>query len=365
MARFQGSDMGVPISQMAKVAFHVLSRELRGVKRYPLVLMLEPLFRCNLSCAGCGKIQYPAETLRRQLTPQQCFDAVAECRAPIVSIAGGEPLLHAQIEEIVHGLVDRRKYVYLCTNGLLLKKHLDQLRPSKYLSLSIHLDGPEAEHDRAVSREGAYAISVDATRSAVRRGFRVTANCTLYNDADPELFGDFFDRLMALGIEGITVAPGYPYQTAPDQQHFLYRERTIDAFRRLLSNRRPSWRFNQSPLYLEFLKGDWDLECTPWGNPTYNMFGWQYPCYLLQEGHVASFQELLEKTNWTEYGRASGNPKCTDCMMHCGYEPTAVAETFRSVRTLVKVARLMSRSRKANNSQDRSTGTSKGAAHPG
>jgi hopanoid biosynthesis associated radical SAM protein HpnH len=334
------ADMGVPVSQMWTVATYVLGKKLRGEKRYPLVLMLEPLFRCNLACAGCGKIQYPAEILKRNLSPEQCFRAVDECGAPMVSIPGGEPLLHPQIDEIVSGLVARRKYVYLCTNALLLEKHMHRFTPSKYLSFSVHLDGPPKEHDEAVCRDGVYDIAVHAIQAAIDAGFRVTTNSTLFNTADPATYRNFFDSLMDLGVEGMMISPGYPYEKAPDQEHFLHRNQTINLFRRILGNGKRRWRFNQSPLFLEFLQGNWDLECTPWGNPTYNIFGWQRPCYLLQEGYAASFRELLETTDWNSYGHNSGNSNCADCMVHCGYEPTAVAETFGSLRGLLAVARL-------------------------
>lgn len=332
--------MAVPVSQMWTVATYVLKQRLRGVERYPLVLMLEPLFRCNLECAGCGKIQYPANILKQNLSPEQCFKAVDECGAPMVSIPGGEPLLHPQIHEIVEGLVARKKYIYLCTNAILLEKHLDRFKPSKYLTFSIHLDGPKAEHDKAVCREGIYEVAVKAIESAVKRGFRVTTNSTLFNDADPETYRRFFDTLMDLGVEGMMVSPGYPYEKAPDQEHFLHRNETHSLFRRILSNPKRDWRFNQSPLFLEFLKGNWDLECTPWGNPTYNVFGWQKPCYLMQEGYAQTFAELMSSTEWGCYGHKSGNPKCTDCMVHSGYEPSAVTATFASWRGFVKTALL-------------------------
>jgi hopanoid biosynthesis associated radical SAM protein HpnH len=333
--------MGVPVSQMWSVARYVLGKTLRGEKRYPLVLMLEPLFRCNLACAGCGKIQHPSEILKRQLTPEQCFRAVDECGAPMVSIPGGEPLLHPQIDEIVEGLVARRKYIYLCTNAILLEKNLSRFKPTKFISFSVHIDGPREEHDLAVCREGVFDVAVRAIRTAVAAGFRVTTNTTMFNTADPERMREMFDILMGLGVEGMMISPGYAYEKAPDQDHFLHRNQTVELFRRTLANPKRSWVFNQSPLFLEFLKGNWQLECTPWGNPTYNMFGWQRPCYLQQDGYCATYKELLETTDWSAYGRESGNEKCQDCMVHCGYEPTAVAQTFNSLRGLVAASRLV------------------------
>jgi hopanoid biosynthesis associated radical SAM protein HpnH len=332
--------MGVPVSQMWTVASYVLRNRLRGVTKYPLVLMLEPLFRCNLACAGCGKIQYPAEILKRNLSPEECFNAVDECGAPMVSIPGGEPLLHPQIHEIVDGLVERKKYIYLCTNAILLEEHLDRFKPSKYLTFSIHLDGPRDEHDRAVCRDGIYDVAIRAIKAAVERGFRVTTNTTLFNDANPDAYFGFFDELMTLGVEGMMVSPGYPYEKAPNQEHFLHRNETRRLFGRLFDRAKRSWRFNQSPLFLDFLRGHYDLDCTPWGNPTYNVFGWQKPCYLLNEGTAASFRELMETVDWSKYGCRSGNPNCTDCMVHSGYEPSAVADTFGSLRGFLRTVRL-------------------------
>lgn len=338
--------MGVPLSQMLKVATYVLGKKLRGTQRYPLVLMLEPLLRCNLACAGCGKIQHPKEVLRQHLTPEQCFRAADECGAPIVSIPGGEPLLHPQIGQIVAGLLARKKYVYLCTNALKLEESLDQFTPTKYLSFSVHLDGPREEHDAAVCRDGVFDTAVRAIHAARAAGFRVTTNTTLFEGADPARYRQFFDQMMSLGVEGMMLSPGYRYAKAPDQDHFLRRSATQRLFRAMLQRPKRSWRFNQSPLFLEFLKGNIELECTPWGNPTYNMFGWQRPCYLLDEGYAGTFRELMEETDWNAYGRQSGNPKCADCMVHCGYEPTAVAETFGSLAGFLTTARLALRSRR-------------------
>ncbi len=336
--------MSVPVGQMLSVVRHVAIQRLRGRRRYPLVLMLEPLFRCNLACAGCGKIQHPAEILRKHLSPEACLHAVDECGAPIVAIPGGEPLLHPQIVEIVEGIVARRKYLYLCTNALKLEEMLPRFTPSRYLAFSVHLDGLAPEHDASVCREGVYEAAVAAIRSARAAGFRVTTNCTLFADADPVRCRAFFDEVMSLGVEGMMLSPGYSYAKAPDQENFLSRERSETLFRRIFGETAPDalrrWRFNQSPVYLEFLKGLWDLECRPWGTPSYSLFGWQKPCYLLDEGYAASFQELMETTDWGAYGRASGNPKCGQCMAHCGYEPAAVEATFGSLSGFLRTARL-------------------------
>ena len=326
--------MPVPVSQMWTVATYVLKQKLQGRKRYPFVLMLEPLFRCNLACAGCGKIQYPAHILKTDLTPEECFKAVDECGTPMVSIPGGEPLMHPEIDKIVEGLVARKKYIYLCTNALLLKEKLHLFKPSKYLTFSVHVDGQKEHHDFSVCREGGYELAIEGIKAAKARGFRVTTNTTLFDGADPKSVRAFFDEMMELGVEGMMLSPGYSYDKAPDQKHFLGRARTRRLFRAILSNRKKSWQFNQSKLFLEFLMGKRTYACTPWGMPTYNVFGWQKPCYLLQDGYVDTFQELLDSTEWQNYGTESGNPKCANCMVHSGYEASAVDHTFSGLRGL-------------------------------
>jgi hopanoid biosynthesis associated radical SAM protein HpnH len=321
--------MAVPLSQMATVVRYVVSQKLKGVKRYPLVLMLEPLFRCNLACAGCGKIQYPEHVLDRRLTPEQCWAAAEECGAPIISIPGGEPLIHPEMPDIVQGLVQRKKYVYLCTNAILLERKIGEYEPSNYLTFSVHMDGLRDEHDLAVCRDGVYDVATKAIKTALKRGFRVTTNTTLFNDANPQRVRAFFDEMMDLGVEGMMISPGYSYEKAPDQHGFLKRHRTQELFSYVLAKRKRRWRFNQSPLFLEFLMGKREYQCTPWGNPTYNIFGWQKPCYLLQDGYVSSFRELIESTAWEQYG-VGRNEKCRDCMVHCGYEASAVEDTFSS-----------------------------------
>ncbi len=331
--------MPVPISQMWSVATYVISQRLKGRKKYPVVLMLEPLFRCNLACAGCGKIQYPAHILKRNLSPEECMKAVDECGTPMVAIPGGEPLMHPEIDKIVEGLVARKKYIYLCTNALLLKEKIGMFKPSKYLTFNVHMDGQREHHDFSVCREGGYDEAREGIREALKRGFRVTTNTTLFDGTDPGSVREFFDEMMELGVEGMTVSPGYSYEKAPDQQHFLGRARTRRLFNAILSNRKPEWKFNMSPLFTEFLMGKRNYSCTPWGMPTYNMFGWQKPCYLLQDGYADTFQELLEATEWESYGTESGNPKCANCMVHSGYEASAVNDTFGSLRGLFATAK--------------------------
>ena len=326
--------MGVPASQAWTVATYALKQRLTRRERYPLVLMLEPLLRCNLACAGCGKIQYPPHVLKRALSVEQCLAAVEECGAPLVSIPGGEPLLYPHIGELVEELVRRKKYVYLCTNALLLSEKLAEgvFAPSKRLTFSVHMDGLREEHDASVCREGVYDIAAEAIREAVRLGFRVTTNTTLFNTAEPMRVRDFFDAMTDLNVEGMMVSPGYSYENAPDQESFLERGKTRELFAQILADKKKRWRFNQSPLFLQFLMGKRDFECLPWGNPLYTIFGWQRPCYLLQDGYAATFRQLMDETPWEEYGHASGNPQCANCMAHVGYEPAAVHATFATWR---------------------------------
>ena len=331
--------MAVPLIQQIRVGAYIFGRKLRGIERYPLVLMLEPLFRCNLACPGCGKIDYADPILNKRLSLQDCLEAVDECGAPVVSIPGGEPLLHKEIRDIVQGITERKKFVYLCTNALLLEKKLHLFRPSPYLTFSVHLDGMEEHHDRAVAQGGVFKRAVKAIKAARDKGFRVNVNCTLFDQMTAEEAARFFDFVTdELDVEGITVSPGYAYERAPDQHHFLNRQKTKQLFRdifRIGGGRK--WRFSQSSLFLDFLAGNQSYRCTPWGNPTRNVFGWQRPCYLLNEGYAPTFKELMEGTEWESYG--TGNyEKCADCMVHCGYEATAVDATFANPWTALKVA---------------------------
>jgi hopanoid biosynthesis associated radical SAM protein HpnH len=324
--------MAIQWEQALAVGTYILKQRLQGRKRFPLVLMLEPLFRCNLACSGCGKIQHPTEILRKNLTPEECFNAVEECGAPVVSIPGGEPLLHPQIEEIVQGLVARKKFVYLCTNGILLEKSLSKFEPSPYLTFSVHLDGLKEWHDQCVDRQGVFDVAVKAIRSAKAKGFRVTTNTTIFDGVDPQQMQEFFDFVQGLGVDGMMISPGYSYEWARDQDHFLNREQTRALFTQILQpwkTGQKNWNFNHNPLFLDFLLGEKEYDCTPWGSPSYSVLGWQKPCYLLNEGYYQTFKELLEQTNWDSYGRASGNPKCANCMVHCGYEPTAAVDALQ------------------------------------
>ncbi|HJT08066.1 MAG TPA: adenosyl-hopene transferase HpnH, partial [Stellaceae bacterium] len=331
--------MAVPLHQKIRVGAYVAKQRLKGVERYPLVLMLEPLFRCNLACAGCGKIDYPDAILNQRLTVEQCLDAVDECGAPVVSIAGGEPLLHREIEQVVDGIIARKKFVYLCTNALLMEKKLDRFKPSPFFVWSVHLDGDKEMHDHSVCEEGVYERAMAAIKTAKAAGFRVNINCTLFDGAEPERVATFFDDVMANGVDGITVSPGYAYERAPDQAHFLNRRKTKELFRGIFQrgNRGKNWSFSQSSLFLDFLAGNQSYHCTPWGNPTRNYFGWQRPCYLLGEGYAKTFAELMSETDWDAYG--TGNyEKCAQCMVHSGYEATAVMDAVKHPMKALGVA---------------------------
>jgi hopanoid biosynthesis associated radical SAM protein HpnH len=326
--------VSVPLRQQFDIALYIIKQKIKGNKYYPLVLMLEPLFRCNLACAGCGKIDYPDEILNQRLSVAECLAAVDECGAPVVSIPGGEPLLHKEIDQIVKGLIAKKKYVTLCTNALLMEKKMHLFEPSPYFNFSVHLDGDEGDHDRSVCQEGVYVKAEAAIKAALAKGFRVNINCTLFNNAVPERIADFFDHMMAIGLHDITVSPGYAYERAPDQQHFLTRETTKNIFRDIFrmgqerfKRGKPKWRFSQSDLFMDFLAGNQTYECTPWGLPTLNIFGWQRPCYLLGEGYAKTYKELIETTDWHKYGTGKYE-KCADCMVHCGYEPTAANDAF-------------------------------------
>ena len=331
--------MGISLQQVVTVGSYIIKQKLKGAKRYPLVLMMEPLFRCNLACAGCGKIDYPDEILNKRLSVEDALAAVDECGAPAVVMAGGEPLVHKDLHKIVEGIIARKKCAIVCTNALLLEKKIDQYKPSPYFTWSIHLDGDKEMHDKSVCKQGVYDKAVSALKLAKEKGFRVTINCTFFNDADPDRVAKFFDTVTELGVDGITVSPGYAYERAPDQKHFLNRNTTKELFRGIFQrgNNGKKWAFNQSLLFLDFLAGNQTYKCTPWGNPTRTVFGWQKPCYLLGEGYAKTFRELMDDTRWDDYG-VGNYEKCADCMVHSGFEATAVDDMFARPWQAAKVA---------------------------
>lgn len=325
--------MAITMRQNLRILTYILAQRIKGRDKFPLVLQLEPLYQCNLACAGCGKIQHPDHVLRQRLTVEQCVAAVEECGAPVVSIAGGEPLVHKDIAKIVEALVARKRFVYLCTNALLMERKLDQFTPSPYFSWSVHIDGLRQRHDESVNRDGVFERAVSAIQEAKRRGFRVTTNTTFFSQATPQSIREVLDFLNDdLQVDAMQISPGYAYEKAPDQEHWLQVERTHQLFRDAFAGgRRKRWRLNHSPLFLDFLEGKVDFKCTAWGIPCYSVFGWQRPCYLMADGYVSTYKELVEETDWSKYGRGN-NPKCAQCMAHCGYEPTAVMATMRSPR---------------------------------
>jgi hopanoid biosynthesis associated radical SAM protein HpnH len=329
--------MSIPYLKEIRIGGYLLKQKLLGRKRYPLVLMLEPLFRCNLACAGCGKIDYPDAILNRRLSVKECLDAVDECGAPMVAVPGGEPLIHREIGEIVKGIVARKKFVSLCTNALLLEKKLHLFEPSPYLFFSIHLDGLKPHHDKSVCQDGVFDRAVSAIRAAKAKGFTVNVNATIFDNHPPQDIAAFLDFAKELGV-GVSISPGYAYERAPDQEHFLNRRKTKELFRDVFRRGRGRrWPFVHSGLFLDFLAGNQTYHCTPWGMPTRNIFGWQKPCYLLGEGYASSFKELMETTDWEAYGTGRYE-KCANCMAHCGYEPTAAGTVFRTPLQALRVA---------------------------
>jgi len=329
--------MRIPLHKELKIGTYILKQKLKGVKRYPLVLMLEPLFRCNLACSGCGKIDYPAPILNQRLSVKECLDAVDECGAPVVAIPGGEPLIHKEIDQIVAGIVARKKFVSLCTNALLLEKKLHLFKPSPYLTITVHLDGLKDKHDRAVSQDGVFDVAVSAIKAAKAAGHNVNVNATIFDNSTAEEIVGFLDFAKTLDV-GVNISPGYAYERAPNQEHFLARKKTKELFRKVFSmGNLKNWTIEHSPLYLDFLAGNQQYMCSPWGMPTRNVFGWQKPCYLVGEGFVPSFRELMDTTDWDSYGTGRYE-KCANCMAHCGYEPTAADAAVRNVFEAAKVA---------------------------
>ena len=329
--------MGIPAVQKRRIGTYIIKQLLRKKKRFPLVLMLEPLFRCNLHCRGCGKINQPKSILEQHLSVDECIGAAEECGAPVVTIAGGEPLLHPDIHTIVQELIRQQRFVYLCTNGLLIDRKIAGFSPSPFLTFNIHFDGLAERHDAAVCHEGAFKKATNAIKKLVDAGFRVTTNTTFFKGQTAGDAALLFDHLVPLGVEAMTVAAGFNYENADDQDNFLGREGTKELFREILQSAKRTWTFNHSGMYLDFLAGNREFECTPWGNPTRSLKGWQRPCYLLNDGYAASYKELMEETDWNRYG-VGNDPRCADCMVHCGFEPSAVLATIKNPFQALKIA---------------------------
>ena len=329
--------MAIPLRQSARMASYLLEQKLRRRDKFPLLVELEPLFQCNLECAGCGKIQHPEHVLRRRMPVDQAVGAIEECGAPMVSIAGGEPLIHPEIDEIVRQLIKRKKFVYLCTNAILMDKKLDRFKPSPYFAWAVHMDGLRERHDESVCRDGVFDKAVAAIKTAKAAGFRVTTNTTFFTHDSPKTVQSVLDFLNdELQVDHMMISPAYAYERAPDQEHFLGVQQTHELFRAAFADgRRKRWRLNHSPLFLDFLEGKVDFECTPWGIPSYSLFGWQRPCYLMADGYTKTYKELIETTDWEKYGRGR-DPRCANCMAHCGYEPTATLATTRSFKQSVR-----------------------------
>lgn len=327
--------MGMPLEQSIRVGTYIAGQRIRRVKKYPLIVELEPLFACNLGCAGCGKIQHPADELRRRMPVEQALEAIEECGAPMVSIAGGEPLMHPQIDELVNRLVARKKYVYLCTNALLVRKWWEKFdfKPSRYFAFAIHVDGLRERHDESVQQDGVFDEAMEAIKWLKSRGFRVTTNSTFFNTDTPQNVIDVLDYLNdEIQVDQMMISPAYAYEKAPDQDHFLGVEQTRELFKKAFDHgNRKRWRLNHSPLFLDFLEGKVDFACTAWGIPSYSLLGWQRPCYLMSDGYASTYKELIEETDWDKYGRGN-DPRCNNCMAHCGYEPTAVVATLGSLK---------------------------------
>ena len=331
--------MGVPLRQSVKTAAYLARQRLARREKFPLLVELEPLYQCNLECAGCGKIQHPDHVLRRRMPVEQALGAIEESGAPMVSIAGGEPLIHPEIDVIANELVRRKKFVYLCTNAIMMERKLELFEPSPYFAWAVHLDGLRERHDESVCRDGVFDKAVSAIRAAKEQGFRVTTNTTFFTHDSPDTVRQVLDFINdELEVDQMMISPAYAYERAPDQDHFLGVKQTRELFSAAFADgNRKRWRLNHTPLFLDFLEGKVDFQCTAWGIPSYSVFGWQRPCYLMADGYAKTYKELVETTEWEKYGRGR-DPRCNNCMAHCGYEPTAVMATTKSFKQSLRAA---------------------------
>lgn len=332
--------MSMPLRQSLRIGGYIFKQKLLRRKKFPLIVELEPLFACNLSCGGCGKIQQPKDVLKQRMPVDQAVGAIEESGAPMVSIAGGEPLMHPQIEQIVDELIKRKKFVFLCSNALLMPRKIEKLTPSPYFTWAIHIDGLRERHDASVDREGVFDQAVANIKDAKERGFRVMTNTTFFSDDTPQSVIDVLDYLNEdLQVDNMMISPAYAYENAPDQDHFPGVEQTRELFSKAFAEgRRKRWRLNHSSLFLDFLEGKVDFECKAWAIPSYSLYGWQKPCYLMADGYAQTYKELIEETDWSAYGRGRDS-RCNNCMAHCGYEPTAVLATTSSLTESLRTAR--------------------------
>ena len=325
-----------PVQLNVSMTKYIMGMKMRGVKRFPLVLMLEPLHLCNLACVGCGRIREYKDTLQEMMTLEQCVGVVEECGAPVVSICGGEPLIYPQIGELVRGLIDMKRHIQLCTNAVKLSESLEKFSPSPYLTFTVSIDGLETTQEVTRGRKGIYDVQTSAISDAKARGFRVIINTTLYKQTDVKEVEELFRRLTLLGADGFLITPGFSYD-AVDDDIFLKREESTEKFRQVLKLAE-KYRFVNTPLYMRFLTGERELDCTPWGSVTVNPQGWKAPCYLITDTHCKSFRELMDSTDWERFV-SRRDPRCRNCMMHCGVEPTAVEEVGKSVRDIIEIVR--------------------------
>jgi len=320
-----------------KLGWYLFKQRLQGRKYFPLTMILEPLEACNLTCSGCGRIREYEPILDRRLTVEECLRAVEECDAPVVSIAGGEPLMHPHIGDIVAAIIRQKRFLYLCTNALLYKQAMKVINPSPYFSFVVHLDGLRETHDIAVEREGVYDVAIEAIQEFRQAGFRVCTNTTLYSGTGPEEYHELFAMLNDMGVEGMMVSPGFQYKEVAHHDIFLQREEAGSFFRRIFAGCRDGIRFYNNPLYLDFLQGQRQYQCSQWTTPTYTPAGWRKPCYLLADGHAQTFKELMKTTEWEAYGWGR-DPRCDTCMMHCGYEGSAILEAMHKPTTFLELA---------------------------
>lgn len=329
--------MRFPFCQTIAVARHIGRQRKRGIERFPLVLMLEPLHACNLTCAGCGRIREYRDYLSKMLSVDDCLRAADDCEAPVVSICGGEPLLYPEISRLVDGILGRGRVVYLCTNGQVLEEKLGLFRPHRMFNINVHLDGMAETHDAIVERNGAFEKAAAGIRAAKKAGFVVCTNTTVYRQTDTDEIRELVSFLDALNVDGILMSPGFDYSEVEDRSVFLDKDAIVEKFQKLddVVRGRKIW---NTPLFYDFLQGRRDYPCTPWGNVTYNVRGWKAPCYLVTDSHYDSYRNFIDLVNWGNYGPRRDR-RCSNCMAHCGFEATVALTATSSMRDALRMAR--------------------------